>query len=417
MKKKRVLYFFVIFQFGHEHEREIEECWQTLCCLSLNNQRVVLYYLLIVTGLAPNEILPHAKRVLIYLFRARPVKLLEDLMAELQTVESLNWLVERTETPPFYRLSHLRKTSSYSETQQHNGSINAIASQQQNAPVSSQLRLNTSELEKGTIHTKRRSAEESTVFQQPHLRSSSSGTANLFRTEKARTISGPAALPDAHFIASEREKIRPALHEIISAMSTIGAAENKELLEQHQYPSSETLAAGTHGPISNIKNTMVSCSAEEIATAHQEVPCRLLPLPMPEYGGYYAPLKEFFPVQPATAFHRCNLALMFASELVNEGVSVSLSLGDDRKETKFEWCSQYLPLLIHMAVLGLDNSRPLVYQHCYILLINLLTVAGGHKNHLTISKLLLNQQTKDLRMGITLQQLTLPNFNFLGKIA
>lgn len=172
----------LILQFGDEHEREIEECWQTLCCSSPNNQRVVLYYLLIVTGLAPNEILPHAKRVLIYLFRARPVRLLEDLIAELQTVESLSWLVEKTETPPFYRLSHLRKTSSYSDTNvapQNNGGgiIFGVAQQvvvNHNSVGSQFPRILASELEKGTIHTKRRSAEESSVFQQPpHLRSSS----------------------------------------------------------------------------------------------------------------------------------------------------------------------------------------------------------------------------------------------------
>lgn len=33
------------------------------------------------------------------------------MMTELQTVETLNCLIERTETPPFYRLTSMRKTS------------------------------------------------------------------------------------------------------------------------------------------------------------------------------------------------------------------------------------------------------------------------------------------------------------------
>ena len=41
--------------------------------------------------------------MVLYLGRAQPVKTLEEVMAELQTVETLNCTIERTETPPFYR--------------------------------------------------------------------------------------------------------------------------------------------------------------------------------------------------------------------------------------------------------------------------------------------------------------------------
>lgn len=36
-------------------------------------------------------------------------------MIELQTIETLNCLIERTETPPFYRLTVMRKASSHSD--------------------------------------------------------------------------------------------------------------------------------------------------------------------------------------------------------------------------------------------------------------------------------------------------------------
>lgn len=55
-----------------------------------------------------------AKRVALYLARSCPDRLLDELMAELQTVETLNCLIERTETPPFYRLTSMRKASSHS---------------------------------------------------------------------------------------------------------------------------------------------------------------------------------------------------------------------------------------------------------------------------------------------------------------
>jgi len=52
--------------------------------------------------------------VALYLVRSCPDRLLDELMAELQTVETLNCLIERTETPPFYRLTSMRKASSHS---------------------------------------------------------------------------------------------------------------------------------------------------------------------------------------------------------------------------------------------------------------------------------------------------------------
>lgn len=45
----------------------------------------------------------------------QPCRLLDEMMLELQTVETLNCLIERTETPPFYRLTVMRKTSSHSD--------------------------------------------------------------------------------------------------------------------------------------------------------------------------------------------------------------------------------------------------------------------------------------------------------------
>lgn len=50
-----------------------------------------------------------------YLARVQPTRLLDEMMVELQTIETLNCLIERTETPPFYRLTVMRKASSHSD--------------------------------------------------------------------------------------------------------------------------------------------------------------------------------------------------------------------------------------------------------------------------------------------------------------
>lgn len=66
-------------------------------------------------NLKKKNFLVQAKRVALYLARACPNRLLDELMTELQTVETLNCLIERTETPPFYRLTSMRKASSHSD--------------------------------------------------------------------------------------------------------------------------------------------------------------------------------------------------------------------------------------------------------------------------------------------------------------
>lgn len=90
-----------------------------------------------------------AKRVVLYLARARSDRLLDEMMTELQTVETLNCLIERTETPPFYRLTSMRKASSHSD------GPGGVAGQ-----VDPNNRSDLG-VEKGTIHTKRHSGEDS----------------------------------------------------------------------------------------------------------------------------------------------------------------------------------------------------------------------------------------------------------------
>ena len=85
-----------------------------------------------------------AKRVVGYLGRARPERLVDELMNELQTVETLNMTIERTQTPPYFRLSQTKLKSS---------TVNTTDDEKLQVPSDSLL-------EKGTLHTKRHSANE-----------------------------------------------------------------------------------------------------------------------------------------------------------------------------------------------------------------------------------------------------------------
>merc|ERR1719471_774397 len=122
----------------------------------------------------------------------------------------------------------------------------------------------------------------------------------------------------------------------------------------------------------------------------------LHPLPMPEFGGWFAPLTEFLPdpTVPITNFHRCNLAMILLTELVVDGLDLDCHSVD--------W-SVHLPLMLHIIFLGMDNTRPIVHQHCKQLLLNLLVVLGCHKDHLSVAGVLLNNKTHQLDYGLVPQ--------------
>ena len=53
--------------------------------------------------MAPYKLLNHTKRVIVSLGRCKADRLVEELVAELHLVETVNANVDRTETPPFFR--------------------------------------------------------------------------------------------------------------------------------------------------------------------------------------------------------------------------------------------------------------------------------------------------------------------------
>ncbi|XP_068083711.1 protein furry [Anabrus simplex] len=326
--------FYITAKFSDEHPKETEEVWATLCSCWPNNLKVIIRYLLIVSGMAPVELLPYAKRVVLYLARARPDRLLDEMMTELQTVETLNCLIERTETPPFYRLTSMRKASSHSD------GPGGVAGQADAA--------NRSDLgvEKGTIHTKRHSGEDPGKTGTSKSDSALRALAGFppTRTEKARTASGP-----------------PMLSDDLSTPTT-----EPEL----QLPAADEGFCLRTGPIDRF----------DIPQPH--------PLPMPEYGGYFAPLTEYLPdsSQPISGFHRCNVAVMLLTDVVVDGVDLDWSI--------------HVPLMLHILFLGLDHNRPLVHEHCKQLLLNLLVVLAEHNDHLTVARILLNSKTCQLGLGL-----------------
>ncbi|KAJ0183584.1 hypothetical protein K1T71_000007 [Dendrolimus kikuchii] len=272
--------FYITAKFSDSHPKEVEELWSTLCACWPNNLKVIIRYLVIVSGMAPNELLPYAKRVVLYLARSRPERLLDEMMMELQTVETLNCLIERTETPPFYRLTSMRKaTSGHSD----------------GPGTGSQVKF----------HRRRVGADDEfapTTPQEPRM----------------------------------------------------------------------------------------------------DVP-QPRPLPMPEYGGFFARLTEYLPDsnQPISGFHRCNVAVMLLCDVVLDGVELDWSI--------------HVPLMLHIVFLGMDHTRWIVHQHCRQLLLNLLIAVAAHQDHLAVARILLASRSAQLGLSIPAPALPLVPHNFTGE--
>ncbi|XP_061189012.1 protein furry-like [Saccostrea echinata] len=297
--------FYITVKFGDDHYREIEELWAALVIGWPNNLRVIIHYLVILTNMAAAELLPFAKRVVSYLGRARPERLVDELMNELQTVETLNMTIERTQTPPYFRLS---------QTKRNPVTINTTDDEKLETHPDAPL-------EKGTLHTKRHSANEDLP---------SDSTPQTESTTSLRSVSSNSSSQDQF------------------------------LLDEDIHLSGPSPAR-----------------VPETRRSESPVP---YPLPMPAYGGYFAPLSEFLPesLHPTPGFHRSNIAVMFLSDLVLDGLEI-------------DW-SAHLPLMLHVIFLGLDHMRAMVYEHCKKLLENLILLASAQEGQ-NIARMLLGYRS------------------------
>ncbi|XP_047040424.1 protein furry isoform X5 [Helicoverpa zea] len=342
--------FYITAKFSDKHPKEIEELWSTLCACWPNNLKVIIRYLIIVSGMAPNELLPYAKRVVLYLARSRPERLLDEMMTELQTVETLNCLIERTETPPFYRLTSMRKATSGHSDGPCTGSQDATGRTGELAPV-----------EKGTIHTKRHSGEDP---------AKASG-AKAPETPNARAQDKRSSAPPCSTPPADEEPPPPS--------------------DGDATPTGMCPEAGLVPPAGSAPATPND--------ARMDVP-QPRPLPMPEYGGFFALLTEYLPdtSQPISGFHRCNVAVMLLCDVVLDGVELDWSI--------------HVPLMLHIVFLGMDHTRWIVHQHCRQLLLNLLVAVAAHHDHLTVARVLLASRSHQLGLGVPPPALPLVPHNF-----
>ncbi|KAF2357085.1 Cell morphogenesis central region, partial [Trinorchestia longiramus] len=387
-------------QFGEEHPKEVGELWAELCSCWPNNLRVIIRYLLIVVGMAPAHLLPHAQRVAVSLGITRPDRLVEELMVEMGCVETL-CLIERTETPPFFRVTAIRKCSGGED--EGGGGVCGGGKGGEGGSGGTVS-------EAGTLHTKRHSGDHHDIAAAAcreqrsapgSLRSVSSlgsGVSSVIAVDSMVTPLGSGIPTVISSSAVPQRCSRPTSSLAPNSAATsnnmddsanedagednftlMRRAQLQQQLDSHHLPRLHSHLYPLHPTLHD---------GGDDGAPHYEPP-QPHPLPMPEYGGYFAPLTEYLPhsSQPITAFHRCYLSVLLMCEVLVAGIDVDCHSVD--------W-SIHVPLMLHISVLGLDHSRPIVHEHCKRLLVHLLTVLGDHGDHLGIARVLLNTKTTAL---------------------
>ena len=130
--------------------------------------------MLIMITLSPCELLPYAKKIILYMCKNHEERLLNELLNELQITESLNICLERTDTLPFFRFNHSSSTFL----------INNNNSTQLSGKNSVKKSLNINE-NSGVLHTKRHHSGEGNL-QQEHI---SHLNSMKFRTSSQNSLS------------------------------------------------------------------------------------------------------------------------------------------------------------------------------------------------------------------------------------
>nr|XP_040568440.1 LOW QUALITY PROTEIN: protein furry-like [Lepeophtheirus salmonis] len=377
--------FYITVKFGDDHPKEIEELWSALCACWPRNLRIIIRYLVIICGIATTELIEYAKRVLLYLGRSQPLKTIDEIMVELQTVETLNCTIERTEAPPYYRLNSLKKASTNAESNPH------LANSKTDLSV-----------EKGTIHTKRHSQEDPIRDNPKSTEISISGS-----LKSAGSIASTAGSVVVAGIQRVGEKVRALSGSAHQPSNLISSSPTQ------QPPNSSSVDRNSAQIPSNSNNVSGGGVSIHLSDEEESSPCSTStrknphrPLPMPEYGGWFAPLTEFLPnaSHPINSFHRCNVAVILLTDMLVDGLDCH----------QVDW-SAHLPLMLHIIFLGLDNSRQIVQSHCQQLLLNLLIVLGDHGDHLAVSRILMNNKAEHFKYGLNLTPLPIHKFNFISK--
>uniref|UniRef100_A0A672MG75 FRY microtubule binding protein n=1 Tax=Sinocyclocheilus grahami TaxID=75366 RepID=A0A672MG75_SINGR len=289
---------------------EMENAWNALVSNErwTNNLRTTMQFLISLCGVSSDtSLLPHIKKVVIYLCRNNTIQTMEELLYELQQTDPVNPVVVHCDNPPFYRFSATSKITT--------------------------------------------------------------------------TTSGMACLYLIHVLTKVFFSVNQRLSNILRAHNRLESRYSSSSGGSYDEEKSEPLPPYAMWLMSVLETNQP------------------LPLPMPVNGGCWAPLVDYLPetVTPRGPLHRCNIAVIFMTELVVD------------HSVKEDW-ALHLPLLLHACFLGMDHYRPEVFEHCKRLLLHLLITLSCNNNFSLIASVLLNTRDANSNKSLTFKPIYQPEF-------
>ncbi|XP_071950730.1 protein furry homolog-like isoform X2 [Antedon mediterranea] len=353
--------FFITSEYGEEHTQELRQLWAGLCKCWPGNLRIILDYLLMLSGIATNpDLLPYVKMVLSFIAGAKSQTLIEELMREMLSWDAINTHVERIDVPPYFRLFNSGKLSN---ADQEIGSMVSLMDKMDKDEEASEG----GGMEKSVMDRNSDGMMFSGAFKSIPKVPSDPGT-----RERTDSIAAKSDSTLRHSSCSSLGTLASGN----SNQSSDSGDRNSKLISSIVEEREEDKSLSSVQQSSTSKAFFSQWCA--VFKARDYTP---LPLPTPD-DLYCAPLcEDIDDNEPPhnSALHRCNLAVVLMADLVTERLDIDWAI--------------HLPNILHVVFLGLDHSRPLVHEHSKRLLLNLLIVLSTHNDYVFIAQTLLTHCT------------------------
>ena len=94
--------FFLTCKFGEQYHAEFELLWAILSSTWRSNLKIICRFLFVMISLAPYETLAHAKSIICYISKSSSERIVDQLVNELENMDSFVSILEKTESLPFY---------------------------------------------------------------------------------------------------------------------------------------------------------------------------------------------------------------------------------------------------------------------------------------------------------------------------
>eukprot|EP00117_Sycon_ciliatum_P032387 scpid1600/ scgid25124/ Protein furry homolog-like; ALL1-fused gene from chromosome 4p12 protein len=370
--------FYITVKYEDVHSKEIEDCWANLCKYHYNIPTALAYVVMLAGYSGSPELLHYAKKVVVYIGRTAPNVIIGELMKELESMDPLTATIDQIAVPPYYivqpRLPTVSRNSSCCQRPSTTEDTRTLVASPDNLHVNRREFSRDKHTDAAARAAKRYSAPpmvldaENATDAGVHFSSSLPAGGVLDEDEVTNAT--------CHMAPSSVDPCRVA---VSSSLVTIKAQQSADVLEEdvedtpvRSVQPDVVLTNSIKTPKRETGLSPGPATATNSASSFRTPvgsPNKVLcgPLPMPTGGGYYAPLTDFLLPNTHTALvYRCNFALMLLTELVVDRCAIKWNI--------------FLPKLLHMAFLGLDHVKPLVYEHCKRLLTNLVMVLTSDDN-------------------------------------